>query len=149
MRAVLQRVSEADVTVNQEIIGSIEYGLVVLLGVAAGDEPRDSEYLVDKICNLRIFADAAGKMNRSISDINGGVLAISQFTLLADCRKGRRPSFINAAPPQQAEAFYHDFVERLKQRIDRVATGVFAADMKVRLINDGPVTILLDSRDRK
>lgn len=146
MRAVIQRVTQADVTVDGEIIGQIGQGLVVLLGVETGDSDADLKYLADKIVGLRIFSDDAGKMNLSVQDVQGAALIISQFTLLGDVRKGKRPSFIAAAPPEQAEDFYHRFCKLVAAHNVTVATGRFAADMQVRLINDGPVTILLDSR---
>jgi D-aminoacyl-tRNA deacylase len=146
MRAVLQRVSSAQVTVAGEVVGRIGQGLLVLLGVALGDEEQDARYLAEKTAQLRIFEDEAGKMNRSLEDIGGELLAVSQFTLLADCRQGRRPGFSAAAPPATAQALYERFVAILRQRGLAVATGVFQAEMAVQLINDGPVTVLLDSR---
>jgi len=146
MRAVLQRVTQADVRVDGEETGAIDQGILVLLGVAREDGLADVDYLVDKVANLRIFEDDAGKMNLSLEQIQGKVLAVSQFTLLADCRKGRRPGFSSAAPPDEADALYREFVARLRQRGIEVECGVFQADMKVSLINDGPVTLLLDSR---
>jgi len=146
MRAVIQRVSRAGVTVDEENIGEIGIGLLVLLGVESGDTENDADYLVDKIAGLRIFEDNNGKMNLSVTDCGGQVLVVSQFTLLADCRKGRRPGFSAAAPPEQAEQLCDYFVVALRQRELTVQTGKFRADMAVSLINDGPVTILLDSR---
>ena len=146
MRAVLQRVLQADVRVNGKLTGAIDQGILVLLGVAHGDTVADVDYLVDKVVNLRIFEDDAGKMNLSLEQIGGKVLAVSQFTLLADCRKGRRPGFSAAAPPDDADALYREFVARLQQRGISVECGVFQADMKVSLVNDGPVTLMLDSR---
>jgi D-tyrosyl-tRNA(Tyr) deacylase len=146
MRAVLQRVSQADVQVDRRVTGAIKQGILVLLGVAQGDDDSDVDYLVDKMINLRIFEDSDGKMNLSLLQIGGKVLAVSQFTLLADCRKGRRPGFSAAAPPQEADALYQTFVARVRQRGVEVECGVFQADMQVSLINDGPVTLLLDSR---
>lgn len=146
MRAVLQRVTQADVQVDGDTTGAIDQGILVLLGVARYDSVADVDYLVDKLVNLRIFEDEAGKMNLSLEQIGGKVLAVSQFTLLADCRKGRRPGFSAAAPPDEADALYQGFVARLRQRGIAVECGVFQADMKVSLINDGPVTLLLDSR---
>lgn len=146
MRAVIQRVTRADVTVDGAVVGAIGPGLMVLLGVAEGDTPADSRYLAEKTVHLRIFEDEAGKMNRSLLDTGGALLAVSQFTLLADCRRGRRPSFIHAAPPDRAEALYLDFVAAARDRGVRVETGRFQAVMQVALVNDGPVTILLDSR---
>ncbi len=145
MRAVIQRVTSADVTVDGQIIGSIEAGLVVLLGVAQGDTEEDLQYLVDKTVGLRIFNDAEGKMNLSVADVGGAALIISQFTLLANTRKGKRPSFIEAAAPDEANAMYEQFCARVAASGIHVQRGRFAADMKVRLINDGPVTIILDS----
>lgn len=145
MRGVVQRVSEAHVQVDGKIVGQIERGLVVLLGVAEGDTSADLKYLVEKTIHLRIFEDDEGKMNRSVVDIGGSILAISQFTLLGDCRKGRRPSFITAARPEEANAMYEQYVEAIRQHGIPVETGIFQADMKVHLINDGPVTLMLDS----
>lgn len=147
MRAVVQRVSRASVTVEGEVVGAIEAGLLVLLGAGAGDAPADLAYLVDKLVNLRIFSDEAGKMNRSVLDCGGGVLVVSQFTLYGDARRGRRPAFTDALEPVAARALYEQSLEALRQAgVTRVAAGVFGADMKVELVNDGPVTILLDSR---
>ena len=146
MRAVVQRVSRASVTVDGKVCGEIGRGLLVLLGVANEDGPADVQYMVAKIRELRVFADEEGKMNRSVADVAGEVLVVSQFTLLADARKGRRPSFDAAAPPQIATAFYEDVVRELRGAGLRVATGVFQADMAVELVNDGPVSILLDSK---
>jgi D-tyrosyl-tRNA(Tyr) deacylase len=147
MRAVVQRVRRAQVTVDGAVIGSIEHGLLVLLGAGTGDGDADLAYVVDKLVNLRIFADDAGKMNRSVLDVGGGVLAISQFTLYGDARKGRRPSFIDALEPVAAKALYERALVELRAAgVSRVEAGVFAADMQVELVNDGPVTILLDSR---
>lgn len=146
MRAVVQRVENASVSVDGEITGQISEGLVVLLGVARDDEKDDVEVLADKIVNLRIFADDQGKMNRSLLETGGAMLAVSQFTLYGDARKGRRPSFIEAAEPEKANALYEYFVERARSLGVKVETGVFQAMMKVSLVNDGPVTILLDSR---
>ena len=146
MRAVLQRVSAAHVEVDGRRVGAIDRGLLVLLGVAAEDTEADATALADKISGLRIFEDAEGKMNLSVADIDGEILAVSQFTLLADCRKGRRPGFSGAAPPERARELYDYFVRLLRQRGFAVPTGVFQADMAVHLVNDGPVTLLLDSR---
>jgi D-tyrosyl-tRNA(Tyr) deacylase len=145
MKAVVQRVSEASVTVGDRLVGSIGRGLLVLLGVEHGDGEGAAALLARKIAHLRIFEDEAGKMNRSILDIGGGVLAVSQFTLCADVRKGNRPSFIGAAPPDRAAALYQRFCADLAGHGVPVASGEFAAHMAVRLINDGPVTIWLDS----
>lgn len=146
MRAVVQRVSSASVTVEGETIGAIERGLLVLLGVASGDTDADARQLADKITELRIFEDSAGKMNLSLPDVQGAVLVVSQFTLLGDCRKGRRPSFVAAAPPQIAEQLYETFIAAVAVKSIRVATGRFRANMQVALVNDGPVTLLLDTR---
>ena len=145
MKALIQRVERGKVQVDGETVGEIGPGVVVLLGVRPEDEERDARLLAHKTVNLRVFNDAAGKMNRSIEDIRGAVLAISQFTLYADTRKGNRPSFVRAAPPDQAEALYETYVDALRQGLgeDRVAKGRFGASMKVDLVNDGPVTIEL------
>jgi D-tyrosyl-tRNA(Tyr) deacylase len=141
----VQRVREASVTVAGHIVGRIERGLVVLLGVTHDDDEKTARYLADKIVDLRIFEDEEGKMNRSLADLGGAMLVVSQFTLLGDCRKGRRPSFTRAAPPQQAEQLYETFVAAVHTRGIEVATGVFREMMQVALVNDGPVTMLLDS----
>ena len=146
MRAVLQRVSQAGVTVDGEKIASIGAGLLVLLGVEQGDDEKAADYLAEKIAGLRIFEDGAGKMNLSVGDIAGELLVVSQFTLLADCRKGRRPGFSQAALPDVAEPLCEYFVGRLRCSGLPVQTGRFQADMAVDLINDGPVTIMLDSQ---
>jgi D-aminoacyl-tRNA deacylase len=146
MRAVVQRVSSSDVTVDNAITGSIHKGLTILLGVEENDESKDLSYMVDKIPNLRIFEDSAGKMNLSVQDIGGALLVISQFTLYGDCRKGRRPGFTQAARPEKAESLYREFIEQCRALGLKVETGVFQADMQVRIQNDGPVTILLDSK---
>jgi D-tyrosyl-tRNA(Tyr) deacylase len=145
MRAVIQRVSRAKVTVGSDVIGEIGTGWLVLLGIAPEDVRKQIDWLADKIANLRAFEDDDGKMNRSVQDVNGSVLVVSQFTLYGDCRKGRRPSFTGAAPPAIAEPLYEAFVLALKMLGIPVATGRFAADMHVELINDGPVTFVLDS----
>jgi len=145
MRAVVQRVREASVTVEGRETGRIGPGLLILLGVAQGDSERDVAYLAKKCAEVRIFEDAEGKMNRSVKEIGGRALVVSQFTLLADCRKGRRPSFTGAAPPDEAERLYERFVERLRAEGLAVATGVFGAMMDVASVNAGPVTLLLDS----
>ena len=145
MKAVVQRVSRARVTVGDEVTGEIGAGLLVLLGVAQGDPPEAEATLANKIAGLRIFQDDAGKMNLSVSDIGGQVLVVSQFTLLADCRKGRRPSFIGAAPPDEADRRYEGFCQLLRDKGLTVATGRFGASMDVELVNAGPVTILLDT----
>ena len=146
MRAVIQRVKRASVTVDGEITGSIESGLLVLLGVTDGDSELDGEWLANKIANLRIFPDADGKMNVSLIDCDGAVLLVSQFTLYGDCRKGRRPSFVRAAHPNMAEPAYERFGQQLREAgVSRVEYGVFGADMAVELLNDGPVTLVIDS----
>lgn len=146
MRAVVQRVRRGSVTVDQEVIGEIGRGYVVLLGVAQGDAESDADYLADKIANLRIFPDAQGKMNLSLLDVGGEVLVISQFTLMGDCRHGRRPGFSQAAPPEIANHLYEYFAQKLSSYGIEVKKGKFQADMLVEIINDGPVTMLLDSK---
>jgi len=148
MKALLQRVSKASVYIAGEEVGRIERGLVVFLGVAEGDMERDAQYLVRKIINLRIFADAEEKFNLSALDIGGELLLVSQFTLLADTRKGRRPSFIEAAPPEKAEALFEYFVGLARDSGLKVATGRFQQYMQVEIHNDGPVTVMLNSRDK-
>lgn len=145
MRAIVQRVSRARVLVGGRTVGEIGRGFVVLLGVGANDTESAAAYLADKIIGLRVFEDDAGKMNRSLDEAGGAILAISQFTLYGDCRKGRRPSFDGAARPEQARALYEKFIEIARARGVRVETGVFQAMMQVELVNDGPVTLLLDS----
>ncbi|MGA8213417.1 MAG: D-aminoacyl-tRNA deacylase [Candidatus Sulfotelmatobacter sp.] len=145
MRAVVQRVSRAQVTVNGEIAGKIGLGLLVLLGVGCDDTEADASYLADKIAGLRVFEDDRGKMNRSVQDAGGSVLAVSQFTLYGDVRRGKRPSFDSAAPPEKARQLYEFFVERIRSAGLRCETGRFQEMMKVELVNEGPVTILLDS----
>ena len=146
MRAVLQRVSEASVTVDGKVAGSIGPGLCVLLGIAQGDTAQDAEWLSAKSVELRIFEDDAGKMNRSLLETGGELLAVSQFTLLGDAQKGRRPAFTAAARPEEAQPLYEKFCALCRERGVRVAEGVFRAAMQVRLVNEGPVTLLLDSR---
>ena len=146
MRAVVQRVSRASVKINGELTGNIGEGLLVLLGVAQDDTDADANYLAEKVAGLRIFEDAEGKMNRSVIDIGGAVLAVSQFTLFGDLRKGKRPSFDAAAPAERARALYEHFVERIRVTGLRCETGRFQEMMEVELINRGPVTILLDSK---
>ena len=146
MRAVVQRVTRAKVTVEDQLAGEIGQGLVVLLGVARDDAEADADYLASKIASLRIFDDEAGKMNRSLVDISGGLLVVSQFTLYGDVRRGLRPSWIEAATPETAKPLYEYFFERVRKLVDQVACGSFRSLMQVELVNDGPVTILLDSR---
>ena len=148
MKVLLQRVTGASVSVAGEEVGRISRGLVVLVGVAGGDTESDIQYLVPKMLGLRIFADEEGRLNLSVLDIKGELLIVSQFTLLADTRKGRRPSFTEAAPPAQAEVFFEQFVEQARASGLKVATGRFQQYMQVEIRNDGPVTILLDSRQR-
>lgn len=146
MRCVVQRVSRASVTVEGKITGQVEKGYMVLVGVETGDTEQDMRYCAEKVAGLRVFEDENGKMNLSVKDVGGAVLAVSQFTLLGDARHGRRPSFSNAARPGEANALYEAFCEALRAENIRVETGVFQTDMQVELVNDGPVTILLDSR---
>ncbi len=146
MRAVVQKVSSSKVTVDGEIIGKIEKGLMVLLGVTHDDTSKDVDYMVDKVTNLRIFEDENEKMNLSLKDVGGEILAVSQFTLYGDARKGRRPSFSDAARPEVANPLYEEFVEKIKSQGINVGTGKFGAHMMVDLTNDGPVTILLESK---
>jgi D-aminoacyl-tRNA deacylase len=145
MRAVIQRVAEARVSVGEEIVGGIGRGLCILLGIGVNDSEKDAEFLASKIGNLRIFADEQGKMNRSVRDIHGELLVISQFTLYGDCRKGNRPSFSAAADPEPAKSLYDNFVQRLRQTELKVVTGEFRTHMKVALVNDGPVTLILET----
>jgi D-tyrosyl-tRNA(Tyr) deacylase len=146
MRAVLQRVAQSSVEVDGAIVGQVGHGWLVLLGVARGDTDSDALWMAEKILNVRAFQDDLGKMNRSVQEVQGGVLVVSQFTLMADCRGGRRPSFTGAAEPAEAERLYLHCTKLLAQSGVAVAHGVFGAMMKVRLVNDGPVTLLLDSR---
>jgi D-tyrosyl-tRNA(Tyr) deacylase len=148
LKALIQRVTGASVTVEGKVVGEIDTGLVVLIGVAAGDEEKDADYLVEKIVNMRIFTDADGKFNLSVSDVGGGLLVISQFTLLADTRKGRRPSFTLAAPPEKAESLYIYIIRSLGFSGLKVQTGIFGAHMMVKILNEGPVTIMIDSKDK-
>jgi len=148
LKALLQRVTGATVSVDNEVVGRIGQGLVVFVGVASGDAERDAQYLAQKTVNLRIFSDDAGRFNLSALDIKGELLLISQFTLLADTRKGRRPSFTDAAPPAQAEELFNQFVEQARATGLKVETGRFQQYMQVEIHNDGPVTILLDSREK-
>lgn len=148
MKALLQRVTGASVSVGGEVVGRIGQGLVVFVGVASGDTEKDARYLAEKTANLRIFADEAGKFNLSALDIKGELLLVSQFTLMADTRKGRRPSFVDAAPPAQAEQLFEQFVEQARSTGLKVETGRFQQHMQVEIHNDGPVTILLDSKEK-
>ncbi len=146
MRAVVQKVSQGSVTVDGQVTGSIEAGLVVLLGVEEGDTKKDADYIIDKVVGLRVFEDDDEKMNLSVKDIQGQVLAISQFTLLGDVRRGKRPSFSSAARPEEAKLLYDYFVEGVKNAGVPVGEGIFQAHMLLHILNDGPITILLDSR---
>ncbi len=148
MRAVVQRVKSARVSIDGKTKSTIGQGLLVFLGIGNNDGPQDADYLVSKISGLRIFSDSTGKFNRSVTDVAGKVLIVSQFTLYGDCRKGRRPSFTDAAPPEVAQKLYDYFVERMRQQELPVESGTFQAVMQVHLVNDGPVTILLDSQKR-
>lgn len=145
MKAVLQRVSEASVAVDGEVVGRCADGLMILLGVAQGDSEEDARLLATKICNLRIFCDDMGKMNLSVKDIDGEALIISQFTLMANYKKGNRPDYLESAPPAEADRLYEYFKSLMAAELRRVESGIFGADMKVSLINDGPVTIVMDS----
>lgn len=145
MRVVVQRVSRASVSIDGEVVGRIDRGLLVLVGVRKGDDDRQVRFLADKLLNLRIFADEAGKMNRSVLDTRGGLLVVSQFTLYGDCRKGRRPSFLGAADPEFAIPVYERFVTRLRDSELTVSTGRFGAMMAVDSVNDGPVTLIIDA----
>lgn len=145
MRVVLQRAKEADVTVDNKKVGEIEHGLVCLVGFTEGDGPEAIAYMAEKLVHLRIFEDDAGKMNRSLLDVGGAILSVSQFTLYGDCRKGRRPNFMAAARPEVAEELYNAFNEKLRSYNVQVETGIFGAMMEVKLINDGPVTLILES----
>jgi D-tyrosyl-tRNA(Tyr) deacylase len=148
MRLVIQRVREARVIVDSSSTGTISTGLLLFIGISKEDTPAEADYLLDKVIHLRLFPDDAGKMNRSVQEAGGSLLLVSQFTLYADCRKGRRPSFDQAAPPEQAQALYNYFVESARKGPVPVQTGIFQATMQVHLVNDGPVTILIDSTDR-
>jgi D-aminoacyl-tRNA deacylase len=145
MRAVVQRVSSASVSVNGDVIGAIRQGLLVLLAAGRGDGPDQVKWMAEKISGLRIFADENGKMNLSLQQVNGSMLIVSQFTLYGDCRKGKRPSYAESAPPAEAEVLYNDFVEAVKEKGIPVQTGSFGAMMMVNLVNDGPVTLIVDS----
>ena len=147
MLAVIQRVTQAQVTVQQREVGAIRHGFVVLLGVAEGDKASDAEWMADRVVGLRVFEDDSGKMNLSLKQVEGQVLVVSQFTLLGDCRKGRRPSFVRAAAPEIAEPLYEHFVAAVRSAGVTTATGVFGADMQVALVNDGPVTLVVQSRE--
>ncbi|WP_286886196.1 D-aminoacyl-tRNA deacylase [Aneurinibacillus sp. UBA3580] len=146
MRVVVQRSRQASVTVNGEIVGKIERGLVLLVGITHGDTKDDAEYVAEKIANLRIFEDENGKMNRSVKDEGGAILSVSQFTLYGDTRKGRRPSFVEAARPEQAKPLYDFFNDKLREQGLNVETGVFGAMMDVALVNDGPVTLIVENK---
>lgn len=145
MKAVVQRVSQASVTIDGEVVGEIGPGLMVLLGVAEGDSEREVRWMAEKLVGLRIFEDDQGKMNRSLLDMGGAMLVVSQFTLLGDCRKGKRPSFVGAAAPEVANSLYEQFVARVGEAGVPTATGRFRTEMKVALVNEGPVTILVES----
>lgn len=150
MRIVLQRVSEASVTIDGKVNAAIQKGLLILLGVEQADEPADILWLVNKVLQLRIFSDSAGKMNLSIQDIQGDIIVVSQFTLHANVKKGTRPSYIKAARPEKAIPLYEQFVQELTTGLGRpIGTGIFGADMKIKLLNDGPVTIILDSKQKE
>ena len=150
MRLVIQRVRRASVSISGKIVGEIARGLLILVGIEEADGPDDVEWLATKVAKMRLFADEAGLINLSVKDIDGGLLVVSQFTLHASTRKGNRPSFIRAARPDLARSLYEDFLKALKREAEReIATGVFAADMQVELVNDGPVTIWVDSRQRE
>lgn len=146
MKIVVQRVSKAEVKIDDKIIGKANKGLLLFVGFSKDDEEKDLKYFVDKILNLRIFEDESGKMNLSVSEINGDILSVSQFTLYGDIKKGRRPSFIEAAEPEKANKLYEKFNDQLKKSGLNIETGIFGGDMKVSLINDGPVTILMNSK---
>jgi D-tyrosyl-tRNA(Tyr) deacylase len=146
VRVVVQRVARAEVRVGSERVGAVGQGYLALVGVEAGDGESDAEYIAGKIAGMRVFGDDQGKMNRSVADVGGGVLVVSQFTLLGDCRKGRRPSFTASASPQAAERLYLSVARRISERGIPVETGRFGAEMEIELVNDGPVTLLLDSK---
>ena len=149
MRAVIQRVDSANVRINEQVHSKIERGFLIYLGIEHADEQDDAKWLVDKISKLRIFSDSEGKMNLSIQDINGSILVISQFTLHAKTKKGNRPSFINAARPENAIPLYKSFIEHMEQQVTTVQSGIFGAEMYISSINNGPVTILIDSKNRE
>lgn len=146
MRAVVQRVSEARVVIDGEVVGHVGHGLLILLGIKIGDSAEDARWLAEKVIGLRIFADEQLKMNRDVSEASGGVLVVSQFTLYGDCRKGRRPSFIDAAPPETAIPLYEAFINAIRAQGIPTASGRFGAMMRVHLVNDGPVTLIVDSK---
>ncbi|WP_372713736.1 D-aminoacyl-tRNA deacylase [Ilyobacter sp.] len=148
MKVVIQRVSKAQVSVENNIVGKIEKGFLILLGITHTDNEKDAKWLVDKISGLRIFSDELGKMNKSLTDVGGEILLISQFTLYGDSRKGRRPSFVEAAKPDIAIPLYNKFIEYVKEKNIKIFTGEFGADMKVELLNDGPVTMIIDSPEK-
>jgi D-tyrosyl-tRNA(Tyr) deacylase len=145
MKFVIQRVSKASVSIDGNVVGAIDKGYMVLIGIGKEDTTKEADRLVDKMLKMRIFDDEEGKTNLSLADVNGSLLLISQFTLYADCRKGNRPSFINAAPPAEAESLYEYIISKCKEQVQNVQTGSFGADMKVELTNNGPFTIILDS----
>lgn len=147
MKLVIQRVANAKVEVDNKIVGKIGQGFLVLFGAGEGDTKEQADFLVEKLCNLRVFEDENGKMNLSIKDINGELLIVSQFTLYADCKKGNRPSFVNAMPPKEANELYEYFMEKCRKIVKNVEKGIFGADMKVNLVNDGPVTIILEKEN--
>ena len=149
MKVVIQRVKNASVTINENINGKINKGFLVLLGITSSDTLQDADFLIKKVCNLRVFTDENDKMNLSLKDVNGSLLIISQFTLYGDCSHGNRPSFIEAAKPEIAIPLYEYFISECKKQISTVETGIFGADMKVELLNDGPVTIIIDSKEKK
>lgn len=149
MKVIIQRVSEASVTVDQKVVGKIAKGFLILLGIGTEDSKADADWLIQKTVGLRVFNDTEGLMNRSLTEVGGRVLVISQFTLMASTKKGNRPSYIQAARPEQAIPLYEYFIQKLEQQLgEKVETGIFGADMKVRLLNDGPVTIPIDSKNR-
>jgi D-tyrosyl-tRNA(Tyr) deacylase len=148
MRAVVQRVKRAEVRVGERSVSAIGTGFLVLLGVRNGDSEKDAEYLAEKVAALRVFSDEAGRMNLSLKDVGGNVLVVSQFTLYGDCRRGRRPSFVDAAPPQMAQRLYEEFIERLSRMGVEVKRGEFGASMEVELVGWGPVTLIIDSSQR-
>lgn len=148
MRIVIQRVSRAQVSIENKLVGKIEKGLLILLGITHTDDEKDAKWLADKVSGLRIFSDEFGKMNKSVTDIGGEILLISQFTLYGDSKKGRRPSFIEAAKPDLAVPLYNKFITLIKEKNIKISTGEFGADMKVELLNDGPVTMIIDSPEK-